>query len=632
MYKYINIICCFLISSQVAAADSPSPTEILEKFQETQDKIRSFAMKNEIVIDYKTSHPGTGSGKRTYFMDIRTDGSRFAIRKTMWGNVSGAYEFIPKDRPDYMSDLFDNNRRINYSKSYNDVGIAVINKIKIDTTKERVEGGASALSGSIERGYVAGDHERVDSILRSAKHLRVREKTEIINGSECYILEGLTRRGEYILWIDPRHGYNIAKARVTREKGDLYGDIDHPIESGTITHTLDNVRFELNDGVWVPMEIDGTFDRFIPEGPDPKHPAFSKSKFHSKTKKMIINPDHEALGSFLPDDIANGAKVHIVEFPNMEYIWQDGRLIPNIDREVIAEIDKITKEIMADDTKAGPIVESVSPTVSELLDKYAATQDKIKSFIAKAESRIEYTDTMKRTENETCEFRTDGKQVNHRTSFQDNLTTTKDKPGYKSFLWNGESLTQYNKGLVFISKNDINTKRIIATEYKGAPLLGICGGDFDRADSVLRKAGNATVQQSTEKVGDSQCYLIKATKKQSGYKVWIDPQHSYNIAKVEIEQKNNERVISLFTLKNVRFEKIDDVWVPMEADMEQTEGSKAVKWHHKRTKMLLNPDHDALNSFVADDIPDGTKVNISGEFGAQYMWRNGKPIKEATEK
>jgi len=44
---------------------------------------------------------------------------------------------------------------------------------------------------------------------------------------------------------------------------------------------------------------------------------------------------------------------------------------------------------------------------------------------------------------------------------------------------------------------------------------------------------------------------------------------------------------------------------------------------------MVSPDLSPLKSFVADDIPDGTKVNISGEFGTEYTWQNGKPVKEA---
>jgi hypothetical protein len=64
--------------------------------------------------------------------------------------------------------------------------------------------------------------------------------------------------------------------------------------------------------------------------------------------------------------------------------------------------------------------------------------------------------------------------------------------------------------------------------------------------------------------------------------------------------------------------------------MQQTTGGKTTKWHHKRTEVVLNPDHSTLSSFVADDIPDGTKVLFPGLYDkTEYTWQNGKPVTEA---
>ncbi len=43
---------------------------------------------------------------------------------------------------------------------------------------------------------------------------------------------------------------------------------------------------------------------------------------------IVLNPDHNALKSFIPDDIRNGASVFITALPaSIEYIWQDGKVI-----------------------------------------------------------------------------------------------------------------------------------------------------------------------------------------------------------------------------------------------------------------------------------------------------------------
>jgi hypothetical protein len=81
------------------------------------------------------------------------------------------------------------------------------------------------------------------------------------------------------------------------------------------------------------------------------------------------------------------------------------------------------------------------------------------------------------------------------------------------------------------------------------------------------------------------------------------------------------------SLQNVRFEQKDNVWIPMEADIQQTEQKQIVKWHHKHTQMLLNPDHNKFASFVADDIPVGTKVSKQND-STEYLWQNGKIVQK----
>ncbi len=637
--KYIlYTILVSAIAPQAIAGDYPSASELLDKYAVTQDKLRSsFIGKLEVSTKFEgmnRSRPAMKKG-RVYEMnrkiELRSDGNRSYSYQKIWGrqatgNTSEeeAYEGI---------NLWDDETYYNYGFSplsrTNKNGTVILSYPKNPRYSwlwQRCTGGAL-------RGYFPGGDERIDTELRQSTTISVQPQKEDINGSQCYVINARTKRCKFRIWIDPEHDYNIAKAIVKRG----WACWNRPENrskrppDGNAETEIQNVRFKKIDDTWLPVECDYRREYEYVNG------DYEKISSHFKITDFVMNPDHEALGSFKHDFIPNGARVRLAAVPSINYIWQDGELIPNIDESVIGEIDKMTEEIMAGGTRADQTAESAGTTVSELLKRYAETQDKLRSFVARAESNIAYTGVTKRTESETCEFRTDGEQVNHRSTFLDNLTTTKEKPGYKSFLWDGKSLTQYARGLglssgsVVVMTNVVSKKRVVASEYKGAPLLGICGGNYDRIDSILRNADNISLQPMTEKVGESNCYLIEATKKADGYKVWIDPQHGYNIAAIEMQRKDHTGATSLFTLKNVRFERIDDVWVPMEADMEQTEGSKATRWHHKRTQITLNPDHVALKSFVADDIPDGTKVIIPGEFGTEYIWRKGKPTKEARE-
>ena len=68
MYKYIIIDLLYLIPLQVIAAVSPTVSELLDKYAETQNKLKSFIIKSETSADIDESYAWPGwaqhSGKK----------------------------------------------------------------------------------------------------------------------------------------------------------------------------------------------------------------------------------------------------------------------------------------------------------------------------------------------------------------------------------------------------------------------------------------------------------------------------------------------------------------------------------------------------------------------------------------
>jgi hypothetical protein len=160
--------------------------------------------------------------------------------------------------------------------------------------------------GSEVMGYFYGDirpEERVDRVLRQAPSIRLRDRLERVGRSRCYVIEALTERGRYTLWIDPEHGYNIAKAEVFRNARQcdvVFGE--HWKGKMKMAYaSLSNVRFKKIQDVWVLMEADCKTDG---EGINGK----GWNKLHYKRTEVVLNPDHEALGSFVPD-VEDGQEV-----------------------------------------------------------------------------------------------------------------------------------------------------------------------------------------------------------------------------------------------------------------------------------------------------------------------------------
>jgi hypothetical protein len=183
------------------------------------------------------------------------------------------------------------------------------------------------------RGYFYGDGERIDLILRGADTISVAEKTENVQGVGCYVIEAKSKYGKHKLWIDPEHGYNIARAQVHKSENDLLTRGKYILKRGeSVSSTLDEVQFKKINDIWFPMEGIGTNKNNLL---DRKNPSETRMTF--RHSQVILNPDHEALGSFLPDDVRNGATVVIAGIDNTKYTWQDGKIVDEQGREVDIE-------------------------------------------------------------------------------------------------------------------------------------------------------------------------------------------------------------------------------------------------------------------------------------------------------
>ena len=158
-------------------------------------------------------------------------------------------------------------------------------------------------------GILQADLDPVDSILRQAETVSVRRQQEEIAGSSCHVIEAVTDHGQYTVWIDPGHGYNIAQAEVHKTEGDLaWGK---RIGQAGATHfrsttfALKNVRFGNIRGVWVPLDAD--YETTIDHGG-----YVSVARTQHRCKHFGLEPDLDAMAAFVPD-IPNGTQTVVLE-------------------------------------------------------------------------------------------------------------------------------------------------------------------------------------------------------------------------------------------------------------------------------------------------------------------------------
>lgn len=317
-----------------------------------------------------------------------------------------------------------------------------------------------------------------------------------------------------------------------------------------------------------------------------------------------------------------------------------------------------------------PSLASENISITNILDKYRETQDRLQSFIAKSENTMESTLSTNpggTLSYKVSEFRTDGDRVDYRAHIwkpdtKDNLTPT-ENASYRSFIWDSKSFFEHRRsiadtGISFITDNDSKKQNQVSVIYHGAPLMGIFFGDDQRIDHILQKASTISLRDKTENVAGSDCYIIDAETQHGSYTVWIDPKHGYNIAKAKLEKdefdiawngktineldpqnanapiKNRrgfgKRTRLSFSLQKVHFKKVGDLWAPMETDYQYKKFYEdgrvvTVTNHHKRTEINLNPDFTAVGAFISD-IPDGTSVYLESAPGIKYIMQEGKPV------
>jgi hypothetical protein len=343
---------------------------LLDKYAETQDKLRSIIVKSrqsgESAVFNKSDRPKKPNTRMSWDFEFRFDGERVCLCRLdgVFIRPTGARHRKKGD----LSRTYDGHYyfRLSIGGTRNKAVVRVQEGEELRKVSSKIV--TISYAGSEVLGYFWGDEpsegRRVDSVLRKAKTISVRERMERVGRTKCYVIDAVEKGGNYTLWIDPEHGYNIAKAEVFRVPGQLRAR--GLTENSSVYSSVRDVRFKKIDSVWVPVEA-------VTER---KSEAFNGTvvwrKVHYKRTEVILNPDHEELRSFYPDDIPSGAEV-VVAFvggaPGRdgddiedvgEFTWQPGAefVVDNNCRVVRNDPDK----------NLLPIVKALD--VGELAKKY----------------------------------------------------------------------------------------------------------------------------------------------------------------------------------------------------------------------------------------------------------------------
>ena len=341
MVRYINLVLLALLF-QTAAMAKPTAEEVLNKCTETLDKTYfSFITQAESHVQLQQKYTGargfmTGGYNKFTISELRTDGNRIKVISQRWGDqyYDKKKHFRPKSESNYRVDVYDGDKRYEHVRVGEDPGTLIVHdkdaKESLYSLSAQI---AQKSSFSQCFGYLRGDLERFDRIIREAGHGKMTIKEEELNGIVHYVIDAETDRGEYRIWINPEKGYNFSKAVLVKKAGDLYkADYKFPADMEQRT-VLENTEFKKIDGLWVPVKAISKCSDKHPNG------GYLNGTQCVELTTIQINPDHNALNSFSLDGIKDGARAMISGVP-IQYYWRNGELIPDKGKVTTDTIDK----------------------------------------------------------------------------------------------------------------------------------------------------------------------------------------------------------------------------------------------------------------------------------------------------
>lgn len=334
MMRYSNVyVVILLVISGTAAASTPSVDQLLDRFAANADshsgsfKIKLESSREIIIRKTDSTFFKPGKAQEHHSLDCRWDGQRMRLRKRSRA-ASGITKINPEERISYESRLYDLSEQVLYRKDDDQPEKQTVTYYDRNLIIEACFNEVIVNVGNWVWGYFHDeDATRIDGFLRWSPTARVRPKTELIDNSECYVLEADTRSAKYTIWFDPAHGYNFARL--------------HYEKPGTKI-VVSNRLFRKYEEAWIPMEMEWEVQLIH---------LNSEMSYSQKTvvTEFEVNPNHEMLRSFVLDDIPEGTKATFVsrkghQIPG-DFEWRNGKPVPCVDEETLARLNSVAESI-----------------------------------------------------------------------------------------------------------------------------------------------------------------------------------------------------------------------------------------------------------------------------------------------
>ena len=306
--------------------------KLLDQYEATRSQLSSFILKDKGSCVWDAHYtPGMfqiASGHRTLHdsEELRIDGTRYKLCQNFWGPWPD-YTFM-ESNPQYRFILWDGTNAWDYiadpsaGPGTSRPRVSRYSLGFIGPTNVLRNDGIMGVACKVYflLGYFPLGKTRIDANFRQASSISVREKTEMVDGAACYVIDAVTKSGRGSIWLDPEHGYLIAKAEYHVKAGDLFNN--HFQKTGTVMDfKLYGTRFKKVNDTWV--TVAGTEESnnvWLPDG-------YEHYKESYVISEITLHPDFSTMpNAFALEDVHEGAKVRVASNRNGNFVWRNGKI------------------------------------------------------------------------------------------------------------------------------------------------------------------------------------------------------------------------------------------------------------------------------------------------------------------
>ena len=322
--------------SQAAARDTgrEQAFKLLDQYQATMSHLSSFILKDKgsCVWDahYTADMNQKASGHRTVYHseEFRFDGTRYKLIQKLWG--PWPEDTYLENNPQCRFYLWDGTKAWAYMAdpacgpgTSRPRASRYLLRTGGVTQADRNDGMLGmATKVYFLLGYFPIGKTRIDLNFRQASSISVRGKTELVDGSSCYVIDAVTKAGRGSIWLDPQHGYLIAKAEYHVKAGDFYNNRIQ--KTGTVKDfKLYGMRFKKVNDTWV--AVAGTLEThkvWLPDG-------YENEKETQTISEITLQPDFSSMtNAFGLEDVHEGAAVRDEANRDGKFVWKNGKIQP----------------------------------------------------------------------------------------------------------------------------------------------------------------------------------------------------------------------------------------------------------------------------------------------------------------